>query len=114
MATTANLYVHQGTDYFVSLSLSDENGDAFDIDGYSFFCDVKKLYSSTKKFSVELSPIINEETNDLEFYINPEDTVNLETGKYVYDVLMVAGGGSVGKILEGLMFILPTTTSVGG
>jgi hypothetical protein len=46
----------------------------------------------------------------IELYIPPETTEDLDPGKYTYDILMVDLSGSRTKVLEGLMFILPTVT----
>lgn len=113
MTTQATLYVDQGTDFLVSLELSQESGGAFVISDQSFYCDVKKVYSSSKLFSANLEVILGDGGNDLNLYIEPDVTRGLEPGKYQYDVLMVDTNGSTQKILEGLMIILPTITDPG-
>lgn len=113
MTTQATLYVDQGTDFLVSLELSQDTGGDYVITNQTFQCDVKKLYSTNKLFSVELSVVLGEGGNDLNLYISPDKTRNLQPGKYQYDVIMVEAGGAVEKILEGLMIILPTVTNLG-
>jgi hypothetical protein len=108
MTTRANLYVDQGVDFFVTLNLSTNEGEPFEITDQQFFCDVRKLYSSKLMFTSELKVVINGVTNELNLSINPEITKTVEPGKYQYDILMV--GSSTTKLLEGLMFILPTIT----
>jgi hypothetical protein len=41
--------------------------------------------------------------------ISADATANVEPGKYQYDIVMLSGSTKE-KILEGLMFILPTIT----
>jgi hypothetical protein len=112
VTTQATIYIDQGTDFLVSLELSEETGFDFVITNQSFFCDVRKLYSTNKLFSAELDIISNGDTNEVDLYISPEKTRNLSPGKYQYDVLMVETSGAVQKILEGLMIVLPTITTV--
>lgn len=113
MTTQATLYVDQGTDFLVSLELSQDTGGDFVISDQSFFCDVRKLYSTTKTFSANLQVIESGDGNELNLFIDPESTRNVAPGKYQYDVLMTGPNGSAQKILEGLMIILPTITNVG-
>ena len=110
MTTQATIYIDQGTDFLVSLELSEDSGVDFVVTSQSFFCDVKKLYSTSKLFSAELNIISNGETNQVDLYISPEKTKSLSPGKYQYDVLMIESSGAVQKILEGLMIVLPTIT----
>jgi hypothetical protein len=109
MATTANLYVDQGVDFLVSLDLTTDNGEDFDASSYQFYCDVRKLYSETKKFSAALE-LAEGDTNTLNLVISAATSRNIPPGKYTYDILMVRTGTSTSKILEGLLFILPTNT----
>jgi hypothetical protein len=109
MAITANLYVDQGTDFLIVLDLSDN--EDFDINQSEYFCDVKKVFSEDRIFSVEITPN-GEDTNFLNFFIDKSKTENIKPGKYYYDVLIKKPSGLVDKLLEGIIFILPTTTSI--
>lgn len=108
MTTRANIYVDQGTDFSTFLNLSTDTG-TYDIESQQFQCDVRKVFSSTTVFSPTFVVEPGNETGVLEMRITPEDTANLEPGKYQYDVIMLNGPVRE-KILEGLMFILPTMT----
>jgi hypothetical protein len=111
MTTRANLYVDQGTSFAVSLDLTTEDGDAVNLSDQSFYCGVKKLYSSSTLFTANVSIEIGEPLNDVTLTIQSDQTKDLEPGKYQYDVLML-NNGSVSKLLEGLIFIVPTVTVI--
>jgi hypothetical protein len=112
MTTRANLYVDQGVDFLVSLELKTDDGDEYEITNQEFFCQVRKIYSTTIQFQARLEVIVNDITNELNFYIDPEDTKNIQPGKYQYDILMKKIDGETTKILEGLLFIIPTITKL--
>lgn len=113
MTTRTNLYVDQGTDFLVSLDLKEETGSDYTISGNQYFCNVAKLYSTSVKFSADLTVNTDDPANDLlEFYISADKTKELEPGKYTYDIMMVDAGGSISKIMEGLIFILPSRTII--
>lgn len=112
MPTQTNLYVDQGTDFVAFLDLKEATGTDYPIPGNQYFCSVSKLYSSTAKFSVELTVNTDNPENDLlEFKITADKTRNLDPGKYTYDVMMVSNN-VITKILEGLIFILPSSTLI--
>jgi hypothetical protein len=114
MTTQATLYVDQGTDFLISLELSQDTGGDFVISDQTFYCDVKKLYSTSKLFSANVDIVTGDGGNDINLVIGAESTRNITPGKYQYDLLMVnSSGGGVEKILEGLLIITPTITVPG-
>lgn len=109
--TRANMYVDQGTDFFVNLELISDDGEEFIASGYTFFCEVRKIYSSKLAFSADCTLVEGIE-NSVDLYIDPSLTRNIEPGKYQYDIFMKGTSGSLDKILEGLLFIVPSITRV--
>lgn len=113
MATITNLYIDQGTDFAITLDLRNESGGDYAILDHDFFCSISKLYSSTSKINVQLDTRIDSDGNDvLDFYISPTQTQILKPGKYVYDILMKSPSGNISKIMEGIIFILPSITII--
>lgn len=114
MTTRANLYVDQGVDYSVNLEMFTSAGADFPADDYNFYASARKLYSTTKAFDFEATVIRDDDDiNTFELNISADKTVNLEPGKYQYDVLMsTIGGGTTEKIVEGIIFLIPTITKV--
>lgn len=108
MTTRANIYVDQGTDFSTFLNLSTEVG-IYDLTSQQFECDVRKVFSSSSVFSPTFVIEPGGESGVVEMQIPSEVTANVEPGKYQYDVVMLNGNAKE-KILEGLMFILPTIT----
>lgn len=112
-AERANLYIDQGADFVATLSLSTTASTDYEITNQQFFCDVRKPFSNTKAFSIDVSPIPGAPTNDLELFVSANTSVSVPPGKYTYDVLMINSVGLTEKILEGLVFVLPTATRIG-
>ena len=110
MTTRANLYVDQGTDFKTELDLFDVDSEPLDVSGYTFKCEVKKVYSSQAVFEAIVYVDEDPAINNLIFSIPAEYTENIEPGKYQYDVIMIDTLNNKIKILEGLIFILSTIT----
>lgn len=110
MTTNATLYVDRGVDFAITLDLFDAGGIDFNISDQVFKCEVRKVFSSTKAFDATI--IVNtddDDANNLDLIIPASSTVNVNPGKYQYDLVMNDGINRV-KILEGLLYILPTIT----
>jgi hypothetical protein len=113
MTTRANLYVDQGVDYITTLELVTLDGEDFEIGSNTFHCQVRKVYSTKLVFEVDVERYFNGKINVVELTIDKSLTRGVSEGKYQYDVIMRYPSGQETKILEGLMFILPTITRTG-
>lgn len=110
MTTKANLYVDQGVDFAVVLDLFDTEGLDFNITSQTFKCEARKVFSSSISFEAEIR--INTDDNDLnnlDLIISANTTVDVPPGKYQYDIIM-DDGVQKSKLLEGLIYLLPTIT----
>ena len=108
MSTKVNLYADQGTDFRTTIELFDGDNDELGISTYTFFSDIRKVYSETKKASFDIETA----NNDVTLVLSANTTLNLTPGKYQYDVLMRKQSGELSKIVDGTIFILPTMTEV--
>lgn len=111
MATQANIYIDQGTDFRIDLNLFDGDDDPLPISVIDFFADIRKVYSTSSpltSFVVEK----DEDTSTITLVLTDTQTQSLKPGKYQYDVLMRKQTGEMSKILEGLAFIVDTITEV--
>lgn len=108
MGSRANIYIDQGADFRISIELFDADDDELIIDTYSFYADMKKMYSTKRaaEFTIEKA------NNDITLVLDADTTAQLKPGKYEYDVLMRKSSGEMSKIVEGLAFVIPTITEV--
>lgn len=108
MTARANIYIDRGADFNVEISIFDEDEDPLTITTSSFYADIRKIYSETSIGSFG----IQKNTTTINLYLSANTTVDFESGKYQYDVLMVNAGGETYKILEGLAFVTSTITRI--
>ena len=107
MASRANIYIDQGTDFRFSVELFNEDNIELGIGGYTFFASMRKVFNGTviADFNIEISG------NDITLILSDTDTAQLKPGKYQYDVLMRKTSGELSKVVEGLAFVVPTISS---
>jgi hypothetical protein len=108
MATKANLVIDQGSTFSTDLNLQDENGDSLLLAGYTANSQIRKWYSSTN-ISATFTTSINVESGVIRLFLTDEQTSNLVSGRYVYDVEL-DNGTDVSRILEGIITVTPQVT----
>jgi hypothetical protein len=108
MATKANLVIDQGSTYSTDLSLTDENGDPLNLNGYSANSQIRKWYSSTNA-AATFTTTINSTTGVITLGLTANQTSNLVAGRYVYDVELTEGG-EISRIVEGIVTVTPQVT----
>lgn len=111
MTDRANIYIYQGTDYQTPLEFFDDDGP-IDVSNYTFAGQIRKVYNSTSA-NIEFQFIMTDPANGLVEMIMPNSvTSTLDEGKYQYDILAIHPTNEVIKVLEGLVFIMPTITKL--
>lgn len=109
MASRANVYIDQGTDFRITIELFDEDNDPLTaLVNYDFYATMRKMYSTLKvaDFTIEKDGV----NGTITLTLADDITTDLKPGKYQYDVLMKKTTGEMSKVVEGLAFIVDTIT----
>jgi len=110
MASYANLYVDQGSDYSTYVFVEDSNGDALDLSSINVTGQVRRTYQSETAydFTVTKTDTINGQIN---LALDAQTTGSMFRGRYVYDVYAEDTIGDTHfKILEGILEVIPRVT----
>ena len=108
MATKANLVIDQGSTFSTDLTLSDENGDPLILDGYSANSQIRRWYTSTNA-AASFTTSVNVASAVITLTLTANQTSNLVSGRYVYDV-EISSGAEVSRIVEGIVTVTPQVT----
>ena len=110
MATKANLVIDQGSTFSTDLNLTDDNGDALNLVGYTANSQIRKWYTSTNA-SASFTTSINTSSGVITLSLTSAQTSNLVSGRYVYDVeINDTSSGEVSRIVEGIVTVTPQVT----
>ena len=95
----ANLAIYQGDDYAAIVTVLDASGAAFDLAGYKAIGHLRKgPANSNPEVMVEIATTIN--GNTVTLFIPAAVTITL-TGRYLWDLHMIAPNGFITTILMG-------------
>lgn len=109
MAIIANLFIDQGTDFTVTVDVSDATGGILDLTGYSAAAQIRKTYGSSSKVDFSTSTGTPSQ-GKVTMSLTDAQTSALESGRYVYDLNITSGGGVTTRVVEGQAIITPGVT----
>ena len=101
MASISNIFIDQGADFTTTVTVTDSNGDAVSLVGYSAAAQIRKSHSSSTSTAFTAS-ISNASGGEITITLSDTQTAALEAGRYVYDVLITASGGDKTRAVEGI------------
>jgi hypothetical protein len=108
MATKANLVIDQGATFSVDLTLQDTNGDPLYLSGYTANSQIRKWYTSVSP-AATFTTDINATSGVITLSLTADQTSNLVSGRYVYDV-ETTDGSVVSRVVEGIVTVTPQVT----
>ena len=109
MAIIANLYIDQGTDYTITVDVTDSAGDILDLTDYTATAQIRKTYTSSSlsaTFTTSIAAVAGQVTISL----TDTQTSALEAGRYVYDLNIESSLGVKTRVIEGQAVVTPGVT----
>jgi len=114
MAARANLRIDRGTTFSSDVTVTDTDGTAFDLTGYTAATKMALGYASTRT-RVTLTSTINGDptTGIITISLTADQTKALEApARYVYDVeITKTSDSTVTRVIEGIITISPDVTT---
>ena len=109
MAIIANLFIDQGTDFTVTVDVSDATGGILDLTGYSASAQIRKTYGSSTKVDFATSTGTPSQ-GKVNMSLTDAQTSALESGRYVYDIIQTASDGLKTRLIEGQLIVTPSVS----
>lgn len=109
MAIYSNLTIDQGSTFKADIDVTDADGDALNLAGYTVAGQLRKNYSSSTStdFTASVTSTIN---GTIRISLSATQTNDLKAGRYVYDVEITSSTGEVTRVLEGQVEVTPGVT----
>ena len=112
MAIVSNLVIDQGASFQADIDVSDSDGDALNLTGYTTAGQMRKTYASTT--ATDFSASVQSATNGtVRISLSAVQTNALKAGRYVYDVeIKKTSTSEVTRVVEGQIEVTPGVTKV--
>lgn len=111
MATpVVNIVVPQGSDFTQTFTSKESNGTARDLSGYSVSAVLRKHDTATSSTAFSVG-ITSAAAGKVTITMTDTTSLNLTPGRYVYDVRLVSGIGTVSRLVEGMAMVTAGITT---
>lgn len=108
------LFLEQGADFSMSITLDDVSGENFNLVNYSASSQMRKsYYSSNATATFSVSTGNDPSLGVITLTMNSANTANIYPGRYVYDVYVTSANSRV-RVLEGIVSVTPQVTKTAG
>lgn len=104
------LFMEQGESFSVDIALDAINGSPYDLSDFAVKSEIRKSHWSVDTTAIFNSSIITSDMFSLT--LDAMTTQNIEPGRYVYDVFMTNSSNTRTKVLEGIIFVDPSSTKI--
>ena len=110
MAIISNLVIDQGASFSASIDVTDSDGDALNLTGYTAAGQMRRTYSSTTATDFTAS-IQSASGGTVKISLTATETNAIKAGRYVYDVEITnTSTQEVIRIVEGQVEVTPGVT----
>jgi len=114
MAATANLRIDQGATFSTDVTVTNTDGTAFNLTGYTVAAKMALGYASTRSRVSFTTAIANDATTGvITLSLTATQTNDLDApARYVYDVeITKTSDSSVTRVIEGIITVSPSVTT---
>lgn len=111
MAQSLDLYIDQGSDFVAVLPpVTNPNGSVLNLTSYAPSCLMRRSFATA--FAVAVTATVSNATAGVITLSLPNnETIGLDSTRWVYDVVITDNGGLVTKVFEGMVIVNPAVTS---
>jgi len=109
MAAISNLYIDQGSDFQITVSMTGADGTALNLTGASFLAQLRRSHGSSTVAGT-FSTSHDSTGGNLTLMLTDTVSAGISEGRYFYDVLMTDNSGSKTRVLEGQATITPSVS----
>jgi len=113
MASVVNLFVDQGSDYTLTLTVKDDDGNATDLTGYTVEAYFQKWTGATQVYKV--TPTVTDASaGTVQITLKGSVSDDIPSGRYSYDVVINHASNDITRrVIQGSLVLNPTASPKG-
>tara|TARA_E500000178_G_scaffold78831_1_gene76990 strand:+ start:603 stop:935 length:333 start_codon:yes stop_codon:yes gene_type:complete len=109
MAAISNIFIDQGTDFSVTVDVTDANGSPLNLSGYTAASQIRKSYASSSA-SATFTTSISASSGQVTMSLTDTQTSGLAAGRYLYDLNITSSASVTSRVVEGQVIVTPGVT----
>jgi hypothetical protein len=111
LATVANIFIDQGSDYSNIITVAASNGAPIDLTGYAVASQMRKSFSSSTAYNFT-SSIYNAAQGKVRIQLSATGSNLVTPGRYLYDLEVTSPSGTKTRVVEGIATVTPQITQI--
>jgi hypothetical protein len=112
MATISNIFIDQGATFSTTVTISDSDGSALDLTSYTALAQIRKTYESTTATTFTSTFASDRTTGQITISLTDTQTTALESGRYVYDLIITDVSDNKTRVVEGIATVNPSVSRI--
>jgi len=109
MATVANIFIDQGSDYSNIITVTASTGQALDLTGYTVASQMRKSYTSSTAYAFTASLYVAAQ-GKVRIQLTAGQSEAIPPGRYLYDLEVTSSAGAKKRVVEGIVTVTPQIT----
>jgi hypothetical protein len=110
MATISNLFIDQDADFTTTVTVNDSTGTALDLTNFTALAMLRKSYQSSTATTFTSAFVSPRTTGQITISLTDTQTAALESGRYVYDLVITDASGNKTRVVEGIATVNPSVS----
>ena len=110
MATISNIFIDQDADFTTTVTVNDSVGNALNLSGYTALAMICKTYQSTTATTFTTTFADPRTSGQITISLTDTQTATLESGRYVYDMIITDTLGVKTRVVEGIATVNPSVS----
>ena len=110
MATISNLFIDQDADFNTTVTVNDSTGTPLDLTNYTALGMIRKTYQSSTATTFTSAFVSPRTTGQITISLTDTQTAALESGRYVYDLVITDASGNKTRVVEGSVTVNPSVS----
>ena len=100
-----NLVINSGSDFTQSFTLEGTNNSPLNLTEYEVDAQMRKWSGSSSAINFSTSIIAPSTSGKISIGLTSGQTVDLKSGRYVYDILIIDPDGIKNRVIEGMALV---------
>lgn len=106
-AVPINLVIEQGTDYYATFTVTNDDGTPLNLSGFTGTCKMKRTYSSLGT-PIDLTlGYVSRSAGKISISMSATQTTTLKARRYVYEIVLISPNNVKARVIEGLVEVTP-------
>ena len=110
MATISNLFIDQDADFTTTVTVNDSTGTPLDLTNFTALGMIRKTYQSSTATTFTSAFVSPRTTGQITISLTDTQTAALESGRYVYDLVITDASGNKTRVVEGSVTVNPSVS----